>query len=139
MADQKQSRQLDGKLIENKTIDSKFKDDFPKVHKELNTITRRGGGILDEAHLKKGEKGLRDWLNLLFKQGASQEKLTSYLRCGLAHLCCDFISSTYSRIEPEQLITRSLQSFKKRGYHKSYYKPPQESSRRTNAIKKKRP
>jgi hypothetical protein len=136
MAEIKQVQVLDQKLMQDGSIDEKYGKDYLKVHKELNAIARRSGGILDETHLEKGEKALREWLHTLYKQGASQEKLTSYLRCGLAHLCYDLTASNYSRIEPGVLLTRSLMSFKKRGYQKSYYKPLPGVARKTNTVKK---
>ena len=54
------------------------------------------------------------WLLTLHKQGASQEKLTGYLRCGLAHLNYDYIESQYRQIGIEDLVTRTLLSLKKR-------------------------
>lgn len=125
---------LDGKLIDEGILDSAYRDDYQIVHSMLNDRMRQTGKILTEENFQKGEDALRDWLVTLFKQGASQEKLTSYLRCGLAHLCFDFIESTYDRIPSEDLITRSMQSFKLRDFHKTFFKAP--VSLRKTATKK---
>lgn len=126
MADAKSIKIIDEKLIEDKIIDEAYLKDYPKVHKLLNSHIRKHGKILDQETFKKGDAILRDWLNILHKQGASQEKLTSYLRCGLAHLSFDYIDSTYESISKEDLVTRALQSFKKRKFNKSFYKAPKE-------------
>jgi len=113
---------LDQRLIKDGIIDALIEKDYKKVHDMLNTHVRKTGKILTEETFKKGDDALRSWLMLLHKKGASQEKLTSYLRCGLAHLCFDFIESTYESIDPDELITRALLSFKNRGYQKSFFK-----------------
>jgi len=94
MAESKIVSNLDRKLIEESILDPVYREDYQIVHSMLNERMRQTGKILTEETFKKGEDALREWLAVLSKQGASQEKLTSYLRCGLAHLCFDFIEST---------------------------------------------
>jgi len=140
MADSKIVTKLDEKLIEKGIIDSVYKDDLKKVHTMLNTHVRKNGKILTEETFKKGDEKLRDWLMLLYKKGASQEKLTAYLRCGLAHLSFDFIESAYKTIATDDLITRALQSLRKRNYHKAFFKVSSsklEKPRKVKAVKKK--
>lgn len=137
MADLKQMSVLDGKLIEDGCIDAAYLDDYPKVHRELNKRARRGAGVLDESHLEAGEKALREWLGVIHRQGAGQEKLTSYLRVGMAHLCYDLIASTYEKIGPEDLITRALLSFKKRKFQKSFFRAAAENRKKIAPVKKK--
>ncbi len=122
MAAEKIISKVDIKLIENGIISPEFKDDYKKVHSKLNSHVKKTGKILTEETFEKGNEVLRKWLMELFRKGASQEKLTSYMRCGLAHLCCDFIESTYESITPEDLISRVIQSFKKRKFNKSFFK-----------------
>ena len=122
MAENRIVARLDQRLIKDGIIDALIEKDYKKVHDMLNTHVRKTGKILTEETFKKGDDALRSWLMLLYKKGASQEKLTSYLRSGLAHLCFDFIESTYERIDPDELITRALLSFKNRGYQKSFFK-----------------
>lgn len=126
MAEAKQIKILDERLIEAEIIDESYVKDYSKVHKLLNSHIRKHGKILSDDTFKKGDEVLRDWLNILYRQGASQEKLTSYLRCGLAHLSYDYIDSTYEQIDKEDLLTRAMQSFKKRRFQKSFFKPPAE-------------
>ena len=84
----------------------------------------------------KGDAAARDWLLILYKQGASQEKLTGYLRCALAHLCLDYIDSTYKKIDDEDLVTRALLSFKSRKLHKTFYKVPASEKVKVKPLKK---
>ncbi|MBN2402830.1 MAG: hypothetical protein JXN64_10575 [Spirochaetes bacterium] len=122
MADYKIVQKLDEKLIKEGIIDSAFKDDYRKVHTKLNMNYKKSGAILPSKIFDKNETKLRKWLGELYKKGASQERLTSYLRCGLAHLSFDFIESSYQSIGKDDLLTRALQSFKNREFHKTYYK-----------------
>ncbi len=136
MADSKLVALLDDKLLADRIIDKAYAADYQKVHKKLNTHVRNRGGTLTDELFAKGEEVLRSWLHVLSKQGASQEKLTSYLRCGLGHLCYDYVNSTYETIGPEDLATRALQSFKKRNYQKSFYRPVAGVERKVVARKK---
>ena len=122
MADSKVIKKMDQKLMEDNVIDPKYKADYQKVHTLLNSHVRKSGKILTQETFEKGNEALRKWLMTLYKKGASQERLTSYLRCGLAHLSFDFIESTYESIGADDLTARALQSFKKRSFHKSFFK-----------------
>jgi hypothetical protein len=122
MAETKLVADLDKKLMEEGIIDPSFMEDYKKVHGMLNTHVRKTGRILSEETFEKGDQKLRKWLIVLYKQGAPQEKLSSYLRCGLAHLCFDFIESSYKAISNDDLIARAIQSFKMRNFHKTYFK-----------------
>jgi hypothetical protein len=122
MAETKMVADLDKKLMEEGIIDPSFMEDYKKVHGMLNTHVRKTGTILSEETFEKGDQKLRKWLIVLYKQGAPQEKLSSYLRCGLAHLCFDFIESSYKAISNDDLIARAIQSFKMRNFHKTYFK-----------------
>jgi hypothetical protein len=122
MADYKIVQKLDDKLAAEGIIDTAFSDDFKKVHSMLNAHYKKSGAALPAKMFAKNEARLRKWLSELYKKGASQERLTSYLRCGLAHLSFDFIESSYKTIDKEDLLTRALLSFKNREFHKTYYK-----------------
>ncbi len=122
MADYKIVQKLDGKLIAEGILDPAFKDDYKKVHSMLNAHYKKSGAVLPAKMFSKNESRLRKWLGELYKKGASQERLTSYLRCGLAHLSFDFIESSYQTIDKDDLLTRALLSFKNREFHKTYYK-----------------
>ncbi len=137
---------LDQKLMQDGSIDASIERDYKKVHDMLNTHVRKTGKILTEETFEKGNQALRTWLMLLYKKGATQDKLTSYLRCGLAHLCFDYIESTYKSIDIDELITRALLSFKNRGYQNSFFRvSPAEMAQlearkkaaRKKAVKKK--
>jgi hypothetical protein len=138
MAETKLVADLDKKLMEEGIIDPSFMEDYKKVHSMLNTHVRKTGKILSEETFDRGDQKLRKWLLVLFKQGAPQEKLSSYLRCGLAHLCFDFIESSYRSISNDDLIARAIQSFKMRNFHKTYFrvspseiKPPVKKRKKT--------
>jgi len=138
MAAEKIISKIDLKLIETGIISPDFKADYKKVHTRLNSHVRKTGKILTEETFEKGNEELRKWLMELYKKGASQEKLTSYMRCGLAHLCCDFIESTYESISLDDLIARTLQSFKKRKFNKSFFKvASSQVAEPAKAVKKK--
>lgn len=124
MAVTKIVKELDSKLMEDGTISKEFEADYQKVHKMLNTFVKQTGGQVTAGNFKKGEDTLRDWLMILYKQGATQERLTSYLRCGFAHLSYDFISTQEENagLASGELITRALQSFKKRKFNTKYFK-----------------
>ena len=136
MAQKKLTEMLDEKLVKGKIIDKKFIDDYPLVHRKMNSIIRKTGKILSDAVFDKGDAAVREWLLRLYKQGASQEKLTGYLRCALAHLSLDFIDSTYKKIDDEDLITRAILSFKSRKLHKTFYKVPVGEKVKVKPVKK---
>ncbi len=122
MADYRVVQKLDEKLISEGIIENSYKEDLRKVHSKLNLLFKKSGAVLPQKIFERGEARLRKWLGELYKKGASQDRLTSYLRCGLAHLSFDFIESTYQSIDNEDLITRALLSFKNREFHKTYFK-----------------
>lgn len=124
MADQRGISKLDEKLIGANIIPKSLAGDLPLVHRKMNAILKKTGAILTDAIFETGNEALRKWLNLLHKQGASQEKLTAYLRSGLAHLTYDFIESQYHQIDLDDLVSRTLVSLKNRNLHTSFYKAP---------------
>lgn len=138
MADSKVVTRLDQRLIREKIIDRGYSDDYATVHRMLNSVIKKSGGKLTEKTFEKGEAKLRKWLIAQYKRGASQDKLTSYLRCGLAHLSFDFIESSYRTIDNDDLIVRTLLSFKKREFHKTYFKAPDlPKPKKKKPVKKK--
>jgi hypothetical protein len=148
MAETRIIQGLDEKLIAEGILDKQYAEDYNKVHAMLNSNIKKTGAILPEQVFERGEKRLRIWLMSLYKQGASQDKLTSYLRCGLAHLSFDFIESSYKSIDSEDLITRALLSFKNREFNKTFFKAAEikkpvkkkkTAKKKVKAIKKKKP
>ena len=141
MAELKKVMKLDQKLIEMGILDPTIDKDYKKVHSMLNTHVRKNGKILTDETFKKGDEALRKWLMLLYKKCASQEKLTSFLSCGLSHLSFVFIESGFSKIELDDLIARALKSFKNRKYNKSFFKVSSAEMKalasRKNNVKKK--
>ncbi len=124
MADQRGIGKLDERLVDGDVIPASLAGELALVHKKMNAILKKTGAILSDEIFETGNAALRKWLNLLWKQGASQEKLTAYLRCGLAHLTYDFIESQYHQIDIEDLVSRTLVSLKNRNLHASFFKPP---------------
>jgi hypothetical protein len=137
MADSRIVQRLDQRLIKEGLLSEDFKKDYQTVHDMLNTYMRRYGGKLPDENFKKGEEKLRDWLMILYKKGASQEKLTSYLRCGLAHLSFDHIAAQNRNLPGSELITRSLQSFKLRKFNKTFFRVSHSKEKERITIKKK--
>lgn len=136
VAQKKMAELLDEKLIQGKIIDGKFSGDYPLVHRKMNSVIKKTGRILSDSVFERGDAAVREWLLTLYKQGASQEKLTGYLRCALAHLCLDYIDSTYKKIDDEDLVTRALLSFKSRKLHKTFYKVPASEKVKVKPVKK---
>lgn len=137
MADQKGIGKLDEKLINDQIIPESFSAELPLVHKKMNAILKKTGAILSDEIFETGNAALRKWLNLLHKQGASQEKLTAYLRSGLAHLTYDFIESQYHQIDIDDLVSRTLVSLKNRNLHASFFKAP--APKKASTVKKAKP
>ncbi|MFW3145189.1 MAG: hypothetical protein ACMUIE_00070 [Thermoplasmatota archaeon] len=137
MADTRIVARLDDRLISDGVLPKQFKGDYSTVHSMLNSYMRRYGGKLSDENFKKGEKKLRDWLMILHKKGASQEKLTAYLRTGLAHLSFDYIDSQNPGLTGEDIVYRALQSFKQRNFHRSYFKVAPTKEEKRISIKKK--
>ena len=137
MADAKTIRKLDIKLIDDGVLSTDYKNEYKLVHNMLNTYQRKTGSILTASNFKQGEEKLRDWLMILNKKGADQKKLTNYLRCGLAHLSYDYISSNNKDVPDDELITRSLLSYKSRNFHKKFFKVAPLKKERTISIKKR--
>jgi hypothetical protein len=131
MADQKGISKLDEKLISAHIIPKSLAGELPLVHRKMNAILKKTGAILSDEIFETGNEALRKWLNLLHKQGASQEKLTAYLRSGLAHLTYDFIESQYHQIDLDDLVSRTLVSLKNRNLHTSFYKAPALPAKKT--------
>jgi hypothetical protein len=129
MADKKSIAKLDEKLVGMRIIQKRYAADLPLVHRKMNSIIRKTGVVLSDEVFETGNGALRAWLALLFKQGASQDKLTAYLRCGLAHLTFDYVGSQYKQIGVDDLIARTLGSLKNRKLHTSFFKPPKESEK----------
>lgn len=149
MADSRIIYALDEKLMNEGIIDRQYAADYAKVHSMLNGSFRKTGAALPDKVFADGEVKLRKWLMSMYRLGASQDKLTSYLRCGLAHLSFDYIESSYKSISNDDLITRVLQSFKNREYHKSFFRASETAKpvkkkkatkkKKTKAVKKKKP
>ncbi len=137
MAEVKLVADLDKKLMEEGIIDPAFMEDYKKVHSMLNTHVRKTGKIMSEETFDRGDQKLRKWLMVLYRQGAPQEKLSSYLRCGLAHLCFDYIESSYHAISTDDLVARAIQSFKMRNFHKTYFRVSPSEVKASSARKKK--
>jgi hypothetical protein len=122
MADKKIVAKLDKKLTEQGIIKKEFEKDYEKVHTFLNKNNAAYDKYLRNDDFKKCENDLRSWLITLNKQGASQEKLTSYLRSGMAHLCFNYIRLKGEKPPADEHVTRALKSFKKRNFDKTFFK-----------------
>ncbi len=123
MADKKSMMRLDERLVSMGVVSGQFLSELPLVHRKMNSIVKKTGAVLSDEVFERGNAELRAWLSLLSKRGATQEKLTAYLRCGLAHLTYDFIESQYHLIGAEDLSSRVIVSLKKRKLHTSFFKP----------------
>ena len=141
MADKKGIAKLDEKLVSMRLIPRQLLGELPLVHRKMNSIIKKTGAILSDEVFETGNQALRKWLQLLGKQGASQAKLTAYLRCGLAHLTYDYTESQYRQIDGDDLVSRSIISLKMRNLHTSFFKPATEpkaapAKKKTAPVKK---
>lgn len=127
MADKKGISRLDEKLVSLNIVSGQFMTDLPVVHQKMNTILKKTGKVLTDRIFDKGNAELRAWLVTLSRRGASQEKLTAYLRTGFAHLTYDFIESQYHQISIDDLVARTILSMKRRNLHACFFKPPAET------------
>lgn len=124
-------------MIEDEVVPKTYSRDYRTVHDMLNSHMRRHGGKLSDENFQIGERKLRNWLMILSKKGASQEKLTAYLRVGLAHLSFDYIASQNPELGSVDMLTRALQSFKHRNFHRSYFKRSPSKERRRISIERR--
>jgi hypothetical protein len=122
---------LDLALMEQGIIDFRFSDEYHTVHEAMRKFRSRRSANFSAADLLEGEKYLRRWLGRLRSKGYDKEKLVSFLRCGLGHLCYDFIEFTYEMISPEDIVRKSLVSFQSRDFHRAILNPPKKTARKS--------
>ena len=113
---------MDEKLMKDETISSKLKADYSRVHDLLNKNVKTYDTYLKNDDFKGAEADLRKWLKTSQKQGAGPDKLNSFLKCGMAHLCFDYIDvkKEGEDLDEDKKITRALLSFKKRRFNKMF-------------------
>jgi hypothetical protein len=114
---------LDRKLIEEGIIDPEYTGEYYIVHEKMKSFRAGTGKYFSTDDLAGGEDFLRKMLEELEKEGHPRGKLTNFLRCGLAHLCYDFIEFTYELIPEEEIIQRSVESMVNRNYHVAVLAP----------------
>ena len=115
---------MDRALIEQGIIDPAFSNECLPVHDIMKQFRSEAGRNFSTMDLQNGEKYLRHWLREAHEEGASEAKLITMLRCGLGHLCYDFIEFTYEMMNPEDIVRLAVESFKSRNYHTAVYKHP---------------
>lgn len=132
---------LDRVLIDNGIIEETYTGEYYTVHEAMKRFRAGTGVYFSTRNLAEGEAYLRKWLARLGTKGAAKKKLTSFLRCGLAHLCYDFIEFTFECIPPEEITQRALLSFTGRNYHRATLsagtKKPPKTVGKKSAKKKK--
>ncbi len=118
----KAADKIDAKLIEGDVVEKNLLTDYQKVHDFLNKNVKLYDSYLKEDDFKSCEVELRSWLQTLKKQGAGPEKLNSYLKVGMAHLCYDYIdvNEEGSELSEDEKISRALKSFKMRRFNKMF-------------------
>jgi hypothetical protein len=110
---------LDRALIDRGIIAGEYAGEYGDVHAAMTRFRAGTGVYFSTKNLADGESYLRKWLTRLGAEGAPNKKLTSFLRCGLAHLCHDFIEFTFECIPPEEIAEKALASFMSRNYHRA--------------------
>ncbi|EJO77690.1 hypothetical protein LEP1GSC045_1444 [Leptospira interrogans serovar Pomona str. Kennewicki LC82-25] len=112
MTDSVLIQKLNARLIDEGILDRTFEEDYSIVHQKLNEeIFKIENPSLPEINFELGEKFLKNWLTGLSHQGTSQDKLTNYLRCGLAHLSYEYIKSNDQEIEIDDKIESTIVFF----------------------------
>ncbi|EQA61275.1 hypothetical protein [Leptospira alexanderi] len=113
---------MDARRIEDNILDGNFKEDDSFVLRKLDEeISRIEKSAQPEINFKSGEKILKDWLHEFSLRDTSQEKLTNYLRCELAHLSFDYIESDKETEELDDLIEHALVFLKNRDLERSFF------------------
>lgn len=115
---------MDRALIEQGIIDPGFTEECIPIHESMRHFRSETGRNFSTGDLQNGERYLRQWLKQVHDKGASEAKLITMLRCGLGHLCYDFVEFTYEMIHPEDIVGKAIASFKSRNYHTAVFMPP---------------
>ncbi|AAS70779.1 hypothetical protein GS518_10950 [Leptospira interrogans] len=123
MTDSVLIQKLNARLIDEGILDRTFEENYSIVYQKLNEeIFKIENPSLPEINFELGEKFLKNWLTGLSHQGISQDKLTNYLRCGLAHLSYEYIKSNDQEIEIDDKIESTIVFFKNRNFEKSFFR-----------------
>ncbi|WP_061261771.1 hypothetical protein [Leptospira interrogans] len=123
MTDSALIQKLNARLIDEGILDRTFEENYSIVYQKLNEeIFKIENPSLPEINFELGEKFLKNWLTGLSHQGISQDKLTNYLRCGLAHLSYEYIKSNDQEIEIDDKIESTIVFFKNRNFEKSFFR-----------------
>jgi len=91
------------------------------VHSRLDKGVKEYGAWHREEDSWHTEAGIRDRINA-FAHLAKPRTRTDYLRMGLGHLVLDEVCSKNPGLSDARLIEMALRLFKRRGYHRKYYK-----------------
>jgi hypothetical protein len=119
---------FDGYLVEKGYPPDGY--DYDIVHARIDRGVQWYGGAHRELDFYHSEDGLRDWLTGMQNRGAAQDKLTAYLRCGLAHFALDEADTRWYDRDPEGYVTLpwdkvyegALKSMLALGLHRKFFK-----------------
>ena len=94
-----------------------------RVHARMDKRAATIGPAHRECDRFHDETGIRGWLDNLYCQGASQQKLTGYVRTALGHEALDAVSSDYPDEDAGFRFRRAWDRMRRNGLHRTYYKP----------------
>ena len=120
--------QFDQHLIDRNYLPDNF--DYNVVHNRIDYGVKWYGGKHREKDWYHSEEGFRDWLYGMSNRGASQEKLTAYLRCGMGHFSLDEADGRWYQRDPdgydslpwEKVFEGALKSYVSIGYHRKFFR-----------------
>ncbi len=128
MPDRQTHNRFDKYLIEREYLFEEY--DYNAVHNRIDKGVKWYGGAHRDEDYYHSEEGLRDWLRGKENQGMKQDKLTAFLRCGMAHFALDKADerwydkdpSNYDNFPWEKIFEGALKSVTVKGWDRKYYK-----------------
>ncbi len=120
-------RWFDEYLVERGYLEAGL--NYDAVHDRIDMGVRWYGGAHRQLDRYHSEPGLREWLDQIANLNTSQNTLTQYLRCGMAHFALDEADRTWYDKDPdayddlpwETVFHGALQRFIQRGWSRKYY------------------
>lgn len=106
--------------------------EYDIVHNRLDDGSRKYGSHHRDMDIYHTEDGIRYWLQGMSNRNASQEKLTAYLRCALAHIALDMAETEIRenlqedtvKMPEEELFEYAMTIIDREGLMRKYYKDP---------------
>ena len=114
---------LDIRLVEDKSIDETFFQDYQKVHEKLERVLEKIPKPLDDPSFGLVEEQLLAWLHVQEARKDAGDRLTSLLRCGLGHLCVARRAGTQPGLPIDEIVALAMGDLKTRGWAARIFDP----------------